>query len=73
MKHKKSGHKGFVEGHDQSIGHGNFANLPQEVMMKEYPKNKMLRSGMLDDTITGIDNVISRGEVTTSKHISNQK
>lgn len=73
MKHKKSGKKGFVEGHDQGIGKGNFANLPQEVIQKQYPNNKVLRSGMIDDTITGIDDVISRGEVNASRHISNQK
>ena len=71
MKHKKS--KGFVEGHDEGIGKGNFANLPQEVMMKPFPRNKMLKNGMIDDSMTGIDDMISSGEVNVSKHISRQK
>lgn len=31
------------------------ANLPQEVIMKEYPKTDVLRTPYLDDTIRGID------------------
>lgn len=83
MKHKKSHHKshhsshhkgrGFVEGHDEGVGKGNFANLPQHVVQKEYPKAHMMRGGMLDDTITGIDSVQDRADGTTVRHLSNQK
>lgn len=71
MKHKKSG--GFVEGHKESVGKGSFANLPHDVVMKEYPKSKSMRGGMLDDTITGIDSVQRGSESKSMHHISNQK
>lgn len=65
--------KGFVEGHDEGVGHGDFANLPQEKVVKMYPKASALRGGMIDDTITGID-AIDRGcEAMTMRHLSNQK
>lgn len=35
------------------------ANLPQEVMMKEYPKNGMYLPEVLDDTIAGVDRQIN--------------
>lgn len=65
--------KGFVEGHDERIGKGDFANMPREVVMKEYPRNKGARGGYMDDTITGIDNVIRGSEGKASRHMSNQK
>jgi hypothetical protein len=54
-------------------GKGNFANMPQEVQMKPYPKNNMRQGGDLDDTITGIDKTIDRGHKICSKYVSNQK
>lgn len=73
MKGREGMSRGFVEGHDEGVGHGDFANMPQNVIMKPYPGNKTLRGGHLDDTITGIDSVISRGDATASRHVSNQK
>jgi len=34
------------------------ANLPQEVIMKNYPKTPYINEAPLDDTIKGIDNQI---------------
>lgn len=65
--------KGFSVGHDEKVGKGSFANLPQDVIMKEYPKNKGARGGYMDDTITGIDSVVRGSEAKASKHMSNQK
>ena len=35
--------------------HSKIANLPQEVMIKDWPKNRSYMSEGLDDTIRGID------------------
>lgn len=69
----KKGKGGFVEGHDEGVGKGNFANMPQEAMMKSYPKNKGKRNENIDDTISDIDDVISNSESKRSRYISNQK
>lgn len=74
MHAAREGHgKGFVEGHDAAIGHGDFANLPQEKMIKAYPKPSHLRGGTLDDTMTGIDHIQHQGESKAMRHLSNQK
>lgn len=49
-----------------------FANMPQEVVMKQYPKQKTYGEE-LDDTITGIDEVVAHGKGKAAKFISNQK
>nr|CAB4126338.1 hypothetical protein UFOVP88_12 [uncultured Caudovirales phage] len=74
MHSGREGHgKGFVEGHDVGVGHGDFANLPQGVVMKEYPKPAMAREGMLDDTITGVDEVDRMAGNRRAKYVSHQK
>lgn len=65
--------KGFVEGHDEGIGKGDFAGMPSELMMKEYPKSRMGRSGELDDSMSDIDDVQSEAESRRSRYLSNQK
>lgn len=35
--------------------HSAVANLPQEVVYKEYPKCDFLRDGNMDDSIRGLD------------------
>lgn len=63
----KRHHSGHYEGHDarrhqemQDAGmiredHSAIANMPQEVMMKPYPKDSDYMPEKLDDTIRGID------------------
>ena len=63
---KKDSMKSF--GMDKS----SFANMPQEVHVKQYPKQSSY-SHELDDTITGIDQVVAHGKGKASKHLSNQK
>ena len=65
--------KGFVTGHDESIGKGQHANLPQETIIKEYPKPSKYRGAMLDDTMDDVDEVCKQAEGKSSKYISNQK
>lgn len=50
-----------------------FANLPQEVEMKEFPNVKMSPDDELDDTIRGIDEVETHSEKQRKKYLSNQK
>lgn len=52
-------------------GHGEYANMPQEVIKEEYSKVHP-RSGVLDDTITGIDKSNMHSEHQRSKYLSSQ-
>ena len=64
---------GFVTGHDEMIGHGNVANLPQNVIQHEYPRSRELRGGMLDDTIDDIDAINDFAEGQRLRYMSYQK
>lgn len=68
-------HSGFYEGQDsrRKLEHEDgemmgmsrgFSNMPQEVIMREYPKLNDYAPEHLDDTIKGID----RQEREDSKH-----
>jgi hypothetical protein len=46
--------------------------MPTEVHQEEYPKLDSL-GYEIDDTITGIDEVVERGKGKVRKHVSNQK
>ena len=70
MAKKKSG---FVTGHQPGVGKGDFANMPQQVDMRAYPKARSYRDTDLDDTIDGIDKVIDMSENKSRKYMSNQK
>lgn len=48
------------------------AGLPEEVIMKDFPKQSQV-SGELDDTITGIDETCNRSVGKAKKNMSNQK
>ena len=47
-------------------------NLPQEAHRSEYPKRASV-SSEYDDTMTGIDEVVSRSMGKVRKHPSHQK
>jgi hypothetical protein len=64
---------GFVTGHDEQIGKGDLAGLPRDVKMEKYPPCRNYKGGMIDDTITGVDDVNSLSEAKASKYRSNQK
>jgi hypothetical protein len=71
----KEGRKGggFATGHDERIGRSDFANLPQQTYMKEYPLSRQDKGGMLDDTIDDIDSIQDFAEGQRSKYVSYQK
>lgn len=73
MAKKFSEGRGVSEKEGKRIGQGQFANMPTEVRMEMYPKNKVPMSGIENDTISGIDQVISSSESKRSKYMSNQK
>lgn len=56
-----------------SEDHTKMANLPQEVMMKEFPKFRYGLDPRLDDTIGGIDKQVYADESQMKKHISKSK
>lgn len=62
----------FRDGHDEQIGMGEFANMPKDVMMSEYPKVRHA-SGDMDDSINGIDEVQDEGAARRKRFMSNQK
>jgi hypothetical protein len=49
------------------------ANLPQAVMMKEYPKFRYGLDPELNDTIRGIDKQMSDDESQMKRHLSRSK
>jgi len=70
----REGHStGFVTGHDEGVGHGDFANMPQSVIMKAYPPCANRTDSHLDDTITDVDRVQVQGEGRRRSYLSNQK
>lgn len=65
--------RGFVEGHDESVGKGSHANMPQDLMMREYPKPRMGADRMLDDSMSDIDDLQGEAASKRNKYISDQK
>jgi hypothetical protein len=55
MKKGKAPSHGTSENEGKAWGHGSFANMPSEVVMKPYPKPGYTTDGHLDDTITRLD------------------
>jgi hypothetical protein len=39
----------------EDLGKGSFANMPENVIQKEYPKSNMFDTDGYEDTQTGID------------------
>ena len=70
---RNKGNRGFVEGHDRSIGRNDYAGLPREVVMKEFPKNKMHPGAYLDDSISDIDAIQDDSVRQMQSRLSNQK
>lgn len=66
-----TGH-GDSEHEGRAVGHGSFANMPQEVSMKSYPKSPKYRGNELDDTMSEIDGANSRAEGKAQRYISDQ-
>jgi hypothetical protein len=58
---------------NESMGKGNFANMPTEHKQTEYKKNSYVTDANLDDTITGIDQTIGKEVSRARGHVSNQK
>ena len=54
-------------------GKGEFAGMPKEVKMVSYPKYPNAGEKEIDDTITGIDEVVSRSASKRKSKVSNQK
>jgi predicted solute-binding protein len=54
-----------------SEDHSAMANLPQQVIMKYYPKSPYGVNSELDDTIRGIDKQIGADDNGMKKHRSN--
>lgn len=68
---KKASMHGTSEHEGKAWGRGEHANMPKEVQMKDYPKNRG-RSDSLDDTMKEIDRTISSSVATAQKRVSNQ-
>lgn len=53
-------------------GHGQHANMPKEVEMSEYPRQRAPRSPMIDDTMRRIDREDDQMDSKRSRYISDQ-
>lgn len=65
--------RGFIEGHDEGIGKGEHANMPKETIMESYPKSRMGRDNMIDDSMSDIDDVQDAAISKRDRNMSNQK
>ena len=63
---------GESEDEGRVYGQGEFANMPQEVKMKSYPKAYEYGPDVLDDTMGTVDKSNSRAHTTSRKYVSNQ-
>lgn len=63
----------FVEGNDESIGKGEFANMPKDVYMKEYPKGRRPADGMIDDSMVDVDDIEEQAMNRRRRYWSKQK
>lgn len=75
--HKKMHHSdpmvgGESEAEGRVMGRGDFANMPQQVKMKAYPKAAEYGPEVLDDTMGHIDTVNKRAHSKSKSYISNQ-
>ena len=66
--------KSRIEGHEPGIGKSDFAGMPKEVYMSEYPKStRLTMNENIDDSMSDIDKVDGKAQGKRSKYISNQK
>lgn len=72
MKGKKASMHGFSEHEGSAWGRGEFANMPQEKVMKPYSKAHMMKEPLEDDTMTRIDEEVGRSESRARSHYSDQ-
>jgi hypothetical protein len=72
MAQKKMNTHGVSEREGKAWGHGQYANMPQEVVKSMYPKARGAGKKVIDDTITGIDRSIDRSESRASRNLSDQ-
>lgn len=63
----------FVTGHDPMVGRDSHAGLPDQLVMEEYPRNKMMKGGRLDDTMSEIDAIQTDSERQVQRRLSHQK
>lgn len=66
--------KARIEGHEVGIGRNDFAGMPKDVYVEQYPKSTRLTTDeRIDDSMTDVDDVTDRAEGKRRKYISNQK
>lgn len=63
---------GESEREGKVMGRGEFANMPKEVKMVQYPKAHEFGPDVLDDTMGEIDQTTMRAHNKSHKFLSNQ-
>lgn len=63
---------GMSESEGRYWGNGEFANMPKETKMKDYPKAKEFGPTVLDDTMGTVDKSNSQAHDKSRRFISNQ-
>ena len=69
---KKADMHGVSEREGKAWGKGQYANMPQDLQMKMYPKASEFGPGVLDDTMVEIDRTMSVASSKSHKNLSNQ-
>jgi hypothetical protein len=63
---------GKSEKEAKAWGKGEYANMPKETVMEQYPKHRAV-GGVEDDTITGIDECCNKSVGQAMRYLSDQK
>lgn len=63
----------FVTGNDPMVGRDSPAGLPEEKVMKKYPKNRARAGGYLDDSMAEIDAIQLDSQKQRERNLSHQK
>lgn len=68
----KASMHGMSEKEGKAWGRGEHANMPKDVSMKMYPKANEFGAGVIDDTMTEIDQTTRSAHSKARKNLSNQ-
>lgn len=69
---QKMNMRGNSEKEGKAWGRGEFANMPKEEKMQQYPKANQYGPSDLDDTMSGIDQANAKAASKSHKFVSNQ-
>lgn len=72
-RHRSHENDSWVTGNDPRIGRNDFAGMPRDVHMRDYPRSRRHPGGRLDDSMREIDSIQTGSERDLERYLSNQK